>query len=83
MAATSESLSTEDTQLYLDIPQGNPHFGASRLRANGDFRPGRKELYGHKPYDVLTRFGAEPDGTLAVALSYAEPLALFGHVLER
>ena len=69
----------EDTESYLRIdPASNQHFGAADIANSGEFKPHRHELYGHRPYMVLTKGGNDNGGTLGFALSYAEPLSLFG-----
>ena len=68
-----------DQRTYLTIdPKSNRHFGAADVAHGGDFKPKRHDLYGHKPWMVLTKDGNDTGGILGLALSYAEPLALFG-----
>ena len=73
----SELLNDEKTYLAID-PRSNPHYGAADIANGGDFKPKRHELYGHKPWMVLTKNGNDTGGILGLALSYAEPLSLFG-----
>ena len=68
-----------DKEFYLRVdPKSNRHFGANDIADGGDFKPHRYDLYGHKPWMVLTKNGIDTGGVLGFALSYAEPLALYG-----
>ena len=67
----------EGTYLAVDA-KSNKHFGAADVANHGDFQPKRKDLYGHRPWMVLTKGGNDTGGILGLALSYAEPLSLFG-----
>ena len=70
-------IADEDFYLRVDAKQ-NQHFGAADLANNGQFKPHRHDLYGHAPWMVLTKGGNDTGGVLGFALSYAEPLALYG-----
>ena len=75
-----ERLSVLDDSEYflaLDV-KANKHFGVAALANSGETRPHRHDLYGHKPWMVLTKGGNDAGGSLAFSLSYAEPLSLYG-----
>ena len=64
-----------DEEVYLPIdPASNNHFGAADISNTGELKPHRHDLYGHRPWMVLTKGGNENGGNLGFALSYAEPL---------
>ena len=74
----------DDDDYYIVIdPKSNPHFGAAAIANEGDYRPRRVDLYGNKSWMVFTKGGTDTGGTLAFALSYAEPLSLFGHAAHK
>ena len=62
--------------LSLDV-KANKHFGVAALANAGEYKPHRHDLYGHKPYMVLTKGGNDTGGSLAFTLSYAEPISLY------
>ena len=70
-------LDDDEYFLALDV-KANKHFGVAGLANAGEFKPHRHDLYGHKPWMVLTKGGNDAGGSLAFALSYAEPLSLYG-----
>jgi hypothetical protein len=72
-----ELLDEQKTFLAID-PRSNRHYGAADIAHGGDFKPKRHELYGHRPWMVVTKNGNDTGGILALAMSYAEPLSLFG-----
>ncbi len=48
----------EDEELYVPVDcKSNPHFGAADLQNNGEFKPARRDLYGHRGWMVLTKNG--------------------------
>ena len=76
---TSLSDLLADAGVYVGFDsKSNPHFGAAELAANSKYKPSRYELYGHKPWNVLTKFGEDTNGALAQSLSYAEPFCMYG-----
>jgi hypothetical protein len=46
-------LGNEESYLQID-PHSNHHYGAADLAHTGEFKPHRHDLYGHRPYMVLS-----------------------------
>ena len=66
-SASSTISLLEDTEIYVPVScKRNKHFGAADLENNEEFKPGRRDLYGHRPYMVLTKGGTDTGGTLGL-----------------
>ena len=73
---SSDEGASHDSSIYLPLSRDNPHYVAKEFRDEMDQRPIKRDLYGYKPYMVLTGKDSrhENGGLLGVSLTYTESI---------
>ena len=75
---SAASVNSVNSQHYCKFDGAtSKHFGADKLAKSGKYKPERFDMFGEQTWMSLTKQGQDTKGNIALAHSYASPLALF------